>query len=102
MLSPVLLLIIIDWGISTGYVVYLDDYAGDLAVLACTQAQIRNKTDKVCQAASRVGLEINALKTKVMYINATLAILLTVTAELLECVDSFTYLGCVISRDMSP
>ena len=63
MLSPLLFLILIDyvarianegsrggvqWGISSGRVEYLDDldYADDLAVLACTQAQIRDKTDK--------------------------------------------------------
>ena len=44
---------------------YLDElgYADDLAVLACTQFKIRNKTDKVWKAASHVGLEINASKT---------------------------------------
>ena len=44
---------------------YLDDldYADDLANLTCTQAQIRDKTDKVWKAVSRVGLEINEPKT---------------------------------------
>ena len=42
---------------------YLDDldYADDLAVLACTQSQIQEKTENVWQTARRVGLEINAL-----------------------------------------
>ena len=59
------------WKIYSDRVEYLDDfdYADDLAVLACTQAQIRDKTDKVWQAARHVGLEINAPKTKVMCIN---------------------------------
>ena len=54
----------IQWGISAGFVEYLDDleYADDPAVLACTQAQIRDKTDKVWNAASHVGLEINSPK----------------------------------------
>ena len=77
-----------------GRVEYLDelDYADDLSILACTQAEIRDKTDKVCQAASHLGLEINAPKTKVMCINATLDLPVMVAGETLECVDSFTYL----------
>ena len=39
---------------SQGYL----DYANDLSVLACTQAQIRDKTDKVLDTARRVELEI--------------------------------------------
>ena len=83
MLSPLLFLILIDyvmrianersrgsiqWRISSGRVEYLDelDYADDLAVLACNQAQIRENTEKVWQTARRVGLEINSPKTKVI------------------------------------
>ena len=84
-------------GISSGRVEYLDDldYANDLAVLACTQAQIREKTEKVWQTARRVGLEINAPKTKVMCINTTLDAPLTIAGE------TITYLGSVISKDGS-
>ena len=45
--------------------------------------------------------EINAPKTKVMRINTTLDAHLTVAGETLECVDSFTYLGSVMSKDGS-
>ena len=53
--------------ISTGHVEYLDDlyYADDLSVLACTQAQIRDKTKNVWLAEMLIGLDINELKTKV-------------------------------------
>ena len=51
--------------------------------------------------SSRVGLEINAPKTKVMCVNTTLDAPLTIAGETLECVDSFTYLGSVISKDES-
>ena len=47
-------------------------YADDLVVLACTQAEIKDKTDKVWKAPNRVGVEIKAPKTKVMCINTTL------------------------------
>ena len=65
---------------------YLDDldYADDLAVLACTQAQIWEKTEKVLQTARRVGLEINAPYTKEMCINTTLDAPLTILSETLE------------------
>ena len=44
---------ITQWGISSGRVEYLDDFenGNDLAVLARTQAQIREKTEKVWQTA---------------------------------------------------
>ena len=53
---------------------YLDDldYADDLVVLACTQARIREKNEKLWQPARRVGLEINAPKSKMMCINTSL------------------------------
>ena len=41
----------------------------DLAILAYTQAQIRDKIDKVWQAARHVGLEINVPKTKFLCLN---------------------------------
>ena len=47
------------------------------------------------------GLEINAPETKVMCINTTLDVPLTVAGETLERVDSFTYLCSVISMDGS-
>ena len=72
--------------ISFGRADYLYDleYADDLAFLACTQAQIRENTEKVCQTARRVGLEIYAPKTKVMCINTTLDAPLMITGETLE------------------
>ena len=71
-----------------------------MIILACTQAQIRDKTDKVCQAARRVGLEINVPKKR-MRINTILDAPLTIAGETLECVVSFTYLGSVINMDGS-
>ena len=67
-------------------------HGDDLAVLACIQAQIREKTEKVWQIARNMGLEMNAPNTKVISINITLDALLTIAGETLECVDSFTYL----------
>ena len=76
----------IQWEIFSGRLKYIEDldYADDLDVLECTQAQIREKTEKVWQTARRVGLEINAPKTKVMCINTTLDAPLTIAGETLE------------------
>ena len=77
------------WGDSSGRLEYQDDldYADDLAVLACTQAQIWGK---VRRTTRRVELEINAPKTKVMCINTTLGVPFTIAGETLECIDRFT------------
>ena len=77
------------------------DYGVNLAVLASTQARIRDKTEKIWQTARRVGLEINAPKTKVMCSNTTFDVHLTVAGETLKYVDIFRYLGSVIRRDGS-
>ena len=50
---------------------------------------ILEKTEKIWQTAKRLGLEINAPKTKVMRFNTTLDATLTITGETLECVESF-------------
>ena len=69
--------------------------------MACTQAQIRGKTEKELQTARRVRLEINAPKMKVIYFNITLDASLTIAGEMLESLDSFTYLGSRIIKDRS-
>ena len=76
----------------------LDCHADNLTVLAYTQAQIQEKTDKAWQVTRIVGLEVNAPKTKVMCINTTLDEPRTVAGKKMECVESCTYLGSVISR----
>ena len=78
---------------------YLDDleYANDLAVLTCTQVQVRVITEKVWKTARRV--RNNAPKMKVTCINTSLDAPLTTAGETLECVDSLTYLGSLISKD---
>ena len=48
-----------------------------------------------------MGLEINAVKTKVMCINTTSDAPLTIAGETLECINNFTNLGSVIIKDMS-
>jgi hypothetical protein len=49
----------------------LDDtnYADDLAILSHTEDHMQKKTRKLEENARMVGLNINAKKTKLMYIN---------------------------------
>jgi len=116
-LSPLLFLVLIDYvmritndGLSGGVrwrtfpkTEYLEDldFADDLALLACTESRIREKTSKLWRTGKRVGLEINADKTELMCINTSPNAPLNVGSKELSCVDNFTYLGSVISREES-
>ena len=82
---------------------YLEDldFADDLALLACTESRIREKTSKLWLTGRRVGLEINADKTELMCINTSPNAPLNVGSKELSCVDNFTYLGSVISKEES-
>jgi len=116
-LSPLLFLVLIDYvmritndGLSGGVrwrtfpkTEYLEDldFADDLALLACTESRIREKTSKLWLTGRRVGLEINADKTELMCINTSPNAPLNVGSKDLSCVDNFTYLGSVISKEES-
>ena len=51
---------------------------------------MREKIEKEWQTARRVGLEINAPKTKMIFIVTTLYASLTIAGETLECIDILT------------
>ena len=73
--------------------------ATPMILLSWHAPQIRDKIDQIWMSASRVGLEINAPKMKVVRISSLLDTPLTDAGETLERVDSYTYLGSVISKD---
>ena len=49
----------------------LDDADFDLALISHTQHQMQDKTDTVSYNSTRIGLNINPTKTKILRINAT-------------------------------
>ncbi len=83
-LSPILFSLAIDWlmrsitqgksqGIQWTLTSLLEDldYADDLGLLSHKHQDIQQKTEKLCEIASTIGLKVNSKKTKVMRKNAT-------------------------------
>ena len=75
------------------------DFADDIALLSHTQKDIQEKTSKVNQVASSVGLKIHPDKTKIMKIKTKSSAKTTVNETTLEEVEHFKYLGSYISAD---
>ena len=106
--SPFLFLLVIDWvmkqstssgntGIQwtlTGKLKDLD-YADDLALLSHTKEQIQRKTNNIINFSSKVGLNINVPKTKVMKMNAKNENQININNVCTEDVSKFTYHGSV-------
>ena len=73
-----------------------DDYANDIAILANTPNQAETLVHSLEQAAARIGLHVNAHKTKYMCFNQT-GDISTLDGTSLKLVDKFTYLGSSVS-----
>ena len=69
------------------------DYADDIVLLAETESEAQLLLDRVACAAARVGLVINAHKTKVMACSTALVPTIYLDGSVLQVVDNFTYLG---------
>ncbi len=111
LLSPFLFLLAIDWvmkrtteqrrsGIQWTPWTQLDDldFADDLALLSHTRQQMQDKTTRLADISSQVGLAIHKQKTKIMRLNATREEPVLLAGTPLEEVESFTYLGSIIDK----
>ena len=111
LLSPFLFLLVIDWtmrtttenrknGIRWTLWTQLDDldFADDLALLSHTHHQMQDKTQTLSDNSARVGLNIHKGKTKIMRINTTCPEQITLDDTTIGEVESFTYLGSMISN----
>ncbi|VDP74322.1 unnamed protein product [Schistosoma mattheei] len=80
----------------------IDDlnYADDLALLSHTHEQIEVKTTGVAAASSAIGLNIQKGKNKILKYNVENTNSIKLDEELLEDVESFTYLNKVIDEDL--
>ena len=86
-------------GISIGNRKVTDlDYADDIALLTDNEAALQSFVDQVVFFGAMLGLKINADKTKVMAACTTVAPRINVQGTDVESVDSFRYLGCLISN----
>ena len=71
----------------------ISDFADNLALLSHTHRQMQEKTNSVEDSSAQVGLHINRGKTR---INTTTTEPVRLDDDLLEEVNSFTYLGSVV------
>ena len=110
-MSGFLFLITIDWimksttsgtpaGIRWNFTSKLEDldFADDIALLSSKYRDLQSKTSSLKSNAERVGLKINANKTKVMRLNTKVKEHIMLGEEALEEVDSFTYLGGIVTK----
>ena len=72
------------------------DYANDIAILANTPNQAETLLHSLEQAATGIGLHVNAHKTEYMCYNQT-GDISTLGRTSLKLVDKFAYLGCRVS-----
>ncbi|PIK40131.1 hypothetical protein BSL78_23032 [Apostichopus japonicus] len=75
------------------------DFADDIALMSSTKQEMQIKTNLVADEASRVGLDINKQKTKVMRINTRNQEPIFIGQEELQEVDRFVYLGATMTKD---
>ena len=110
LLSPLLFLVALDWvtrtafdrkrGIQWTFTTSLEelDFADDLALLSHRIQDMRDKTRALEVQSAKVGLKINATKTKLMRIGTKRDDGVSVARERVEEVDKFTYLGGTVSK----
>lgn len=109
-LSPLLFITVLDdvmrktcrqpRGIRWGIINRLEslEYADDLALLTHNARDMREKLNDLITYAGEVGLQINARKTKIMGVNVDDADFY-IGENIIERVQSFSYLGSIISTD---
>ena len=110
LLSPLLFLVALDWvtrtafdrkrGIQRTFMISLEDldFADDLALLSHRIQDMRDKTRALEVQSVKVGLKINATKTKLMHIGTKPGDGVSVAGEPIDEVDEFTYLGSIVSK----
>ena len=92
-----------DTSISTGCVKHTNDaYADDLGVIAGPLTELNQMLERIRKYSAEFGLSINMTQTEVMLIGTHD---LDVTPEIdgtpIKIVDTFEYLGRILSRDRS-
>jgi len=75
------------------------DFADDIALLSSRYDDIRDNISRLADEAARVGLKINAKKSKVMRVNAKNNQRIEINAEQVEEVEEFVYLGALLDKE---
>ena len=75
-------------------------YADDLVLLAKEEKVLQDMIDKLTETGSCYGMEMNVEKTKVMRISRQpLPVKIMIDQKQLENVESFKYLGSILTND---
>jgi hypothetical protein len=75
-------------------------YADDFVFLAMEEKVLQDMTDKLTEIGRYYGMEMNAEKTKVMRISRQpLTVKIMIDQKQLENVESFKYLGSILTND---
>jgi len=72
-------------------------YAGDIILMATSKAELQKLVDRLDRVSCKYSLLINVDKTKVMASDG-IACRILIVNELLEQVDTFPYLGSLITE----
>jgi len=76
------------------------DFADDIALISTTQHQMQRKTDKLTEAAQRVGLNISKTKIQVMRLTCkNTEPIKFQNGNIIKETKDFTYLGAVVSTE---
>ena len=87
------------WNLSLKFLGYLA-YAGDLALLASTQSELKERLAVFNEKVKEAGMEISFLKTEVMILSSEATDLshldIRIDGKKLKVVSKFNYLGSII------
>ncbi|KAI0230676.1 hypothetical protein LSAT2_019011, partial [Lamellibrachia satsuma] len=75
------------------------DFADDLALLSETHKHMQQKTERLQEKSSQLGLKINVGKTKVLKVNSRSSEPISLESGTVEEVQDFIYLGSNISTN---
>ena len=110
LLSPLLFLVTLDWVTRTAFArsrtiqwsvtTSLEDlgFADDLALLSHRIQDMKDETKALEKQSAKVGLKINATKTKLMRVCTKQDDGVMIAAEYIEEVNEFRYLGSIVSK----
>jgi len=83
-----------------GQIIHTVKYADDIVLLAKEEKVLQDMTDKLIEIGRCYGMELNVEKTKVMRISRRpLPVKIIIDQKQLENVESFKYLGSILTND---
>ena len=111
-MSGFLFILVLDWvmrrtvgdgnnGIRWKLTLKLDDldFVDDIVLLSSNRQQMQNKINKLNTESRRVGLKMNAEKTKLLRINTTNQESITFEDQIIEEVQKCEYLGATVCKE---